>query len=255
MTAEDTEPQDRRARALTERLTHSERDRSHGPVTVRDAASLIIYDEKSAAVLMGRRSARHVFMPNRFVFPGGRVDPADSRVPVSLPYHPATARRLAAETSSRTGTSRLKAFGVAAFRETYEETGVLVGRRAPGEAPKAAAFMPFAERGLALDLSLLTFVARAVTPPGRPRRYDTRFFVVPRVAIADIDEGAVGADAELEEIAWVPMKEAAAMPLPTITLTVLDELAARLNEQDGLFPNAPVPFYRWQRGGFTRTLL
>lgn len=163
-------------------------DRVHPPVKVRDAASLIVFDPKGPSILMGRRNARHAFMPNRFVFPGGRVDVADSRVQVALPYHPATTRKLAASVSSRMGETRLRAFGVAALRETFEETGVLVGRGDLERIPKSPPFAAFTARGLALDLSVLTFVARAITPPGRPRRYDTRFFLVARDKVAAIDE-------------------------------------------------------------------
>lgn len=245
-----------RGEALTARLTAAERDRSSPPVRVRDAASLIVLDRSGPAVLMGRRSARHVFMPRRFVFPGGRVDPADARVPVACGHDPATLRKLTTRVRAAKGPARARALGVAALRETFEETGVLIGRRdAPQALPRGQVWRPFAERGLALDLSPLAFVCRAITPPGRPRRFDTRFFVVDRDAIADSDPGRIGPDAELEEIAWVGIEEARAMALPTITLTVLDELMARLSADPGLSPEGPVPFYRWVRGGFVRDVV
>jgi len=243
------------AETLTARLTEAERDRSHPPVPVRDAASLIVYDREGPSVLMGRRNARHAFMPNRFVFPGGRVDPADSRVAIAAPFDPVTQRKLAAHTSARHGPARLRAFGVAALREAFEETGVLIGRPSAGATPTSPAFAAFAARGLGLDLSRLAFVARAVTPPGRPRRYDTRFFLLPREAVIDIDPTIVGDNAELEEIAWVPVDEARALPLPTITLTVLDEMTERLAKDPHLSQDAPVPFYRWRGSGFTRIVL
>lgn len=225
-------------------------------VKVRDAASLIVLDGAGEpSVLMGRRNARHVFMPNQFVFPGGRVDAADSRVTVARPYAPETAQKLTAHTSTRHTPTRVRAFGVAALREAFEETGVLVGCKGPKRIPTSPPFAAFAARALALDLSALTFVARAITPPGRPRRYDTRFFMVPRESVADIDETIVGDDAELEEIAWVPIAKAREMPLPTITITVLNELTARLADDPKLRPETPVPFYRWQGKAFTRQLL
>ncbi|MEM0909030.1 MAG: NUDIX hydrolase [Pseudomonadota bacterium] len=243
--------------ALTARLTGEERDRSHPPIKVRDAASLIILDREGPSgpsVLMGRRSARHTFMPNRFVFPGGRVDPADSRVAVASSYGEATARRLGHFTSARVGVSRQRAFGIAALREAFEETGVLIAKPDPQLAPKTAALSAFAKRGLALHLSHLTLVARAITPPGRPRRYDTRFFLAERTTIHDIDPSVVGEDAELEEIAWVPIDEARHLPLPTITITVLDELTARLHPKEPV-DKRPVPFYRWERKGFVRHIM
>lgn len=245
------------AEALTERLSGAERDRSHGPVKVRDAATLIIYDDEAPqgpSVLMGRRSAKHVFMANRYVFPGGRVDPSDSRVGVEHGFAPKTEEQLCAETGVRYTPTRAKALGVAALREAFEETGVLIGREG-GPPPRAAAFAAFAYRGLALDLSALSFVARAITPPGRPRRFDTRFFLVPRRAIVATDDTIVGPDGELEDVAWLPIEKARTLELPTITLTVLDELDARLAEDPQLKPGGPVPFYRWRGSGFERIIL
>lgn len=240
------------AEALTNRLTAAERNRIHAPVTVRDAASLIILDRERQAVLMGRRNARAAFFPGAFVFPGGRVDPSDSRVPAA-PYHPVTADKLRRGMRNGGGEARARALGVAALREAYEETGVLIGRQGPP--PAAPAFAPFAARGLALDLSPLRYILRAITPPGRPRRFDTRFFVVDREAIAATDPTVVGEDAELEAVDWVPLDAARRLGLPTITVTVLDELEARLAEDPDLAPEAPVPFYCWRRTGFTREVL
>ena len=245
----------RTAEALTARLNASERDRSHAPVRVRDAASLIVLDDSGPRVLMGRRNGRHAFMPNMLVFPGGRVDPTDSRVKVASSYDSETEAKLGAATSNRLGPMRVRAFGVAALREAFEETGVLIGRREPHSVPTSAPFAAFARRGLALDLSALRFVARAITPPGRPRRYDTRFFLVRREHVTEIDETIVGDDAELQEIDWVPIEAARSLDLPTITLTVLDEITARLDVDPELSPATPVPFYRWRGSAFTRTLL
>lgn len=218
---------------------------ANAPVTVRDAASLIIVDRKGPSVLMGRRSMKHVFMPGRFVFPGGRVDPTDARVRPAAPYDDATLAKLLVATRAGTGEARARALGVAALRETYEETGVLIGRRGAQALPGGPAWTAFADRGIGLDLSVLRFFMRAVTPPGRPRRFDTRFFAVDREAIAEIDPARVGEDAELEEIAWVLLAEARDLDLAAITHVVLDELAARLGEDAALPPGGPVPYYRF----------
>ena len=223
-------------------------------VKVRDAASLILLDRSGPSVLMGRRSARHVFMPNRFVFPGGRVDPGDARAPVASSYDPVTAEKLTSRVRAGTGAARARALGVAAVRETFEETGVIMGLPG-GKAPRGDAWSAFARRDLGIDLSALRFVLRAITPPGQPRRFDTRFFVAPADAIAAIDPHRVGEDAELEEIRWVAINEARTLDLPTITHTVLDALSARLSADPVLSPDAPVPFYRWVRTRFERDLL
>lgn len=238
--------------ALTARLAAAERDRTHAPVVVRDAASLIILDRARRAVLMGRRNARAAFFPGAFVFPGGRVDPGDSRV-AAAPYHPVTAQKLVAGMRNGCGEARARALGVAALREAYEETGVLIAR--PGTPPTTTGFAAFAARGLALDLSPLRYVLRAITPPGRPRRFDTRFFVVDREAIADTDPTVVGEDGELEAVDWVPLDAARQLRLPTITHTVLDELEARLADDPDLAPDGPVPYYRWRQSTFTREIL
>ncbi|WMS42734.1 NUDIX hydrolase [Acuticoccus sp. MNP-M23] len=243
------------AETLSGRVSDAERNQKHPTMRPRDAASLIVYDPDGPRVLMGRRSMRHTFMPGRYVFPGGRVDATDARVPVASSFHEDTHRQLAAHAGARHRPARARAFGIAALRETFEETGVLIARPQADAVPRSKPFAGFAERGLSLDLSRLAFIARAVTPPGRPRRYDTRFFLAWRDTIADIDPAVVGADAELEDIAWVPIHEAKAMPLPAITLTVLDDLEHRLAEDPALQPGGSVPFYRWERTGFTRTIL
>ncbi|MCF3935520.1 NUDIX hydrolase [Acuticoccus sp. M5D2P5] len=245
------------AEALMARMNEAERNQKHPPITVRDASSILILDRSGAEpkLLMGRRSARHAFMPNHFVFPGGRVDPGDSRVQVAAPYDETTLGKLTREMRNGSGAARARALGVAALREAYEETGVIIGRTGEAALPRGTAWQPFAQRDVALDLGAMRFLLRAITPPGRPRRYDTRFFVVNRDAVADIDPDCVGEDAELEEICWVTIDEARTMPLPTITLTVLDELMARLDADPSLPSDAPVPFYRWVRNGFLRTTL
>lgn len=199
---------------------------------------------------MGRRNRRHVFFPGRFVFPGGRVDPTDWRVSAA-PYAAATARRLEAETPRRCGSARAKAFGIAALRETYEETGVVIGR-AGAPIPQGPGWSAFTRHNVGLDLSLLTFVCRAVTPPGRPRRYDTRFFLALRTTVAAIDTTLIGPEAELEAIDWVPVDTARTMDLPRITLTVLNDLLDRLAHPDD---DCPVPFYRYRGKAFVKTLL
>lgn len=245
-----------RADALTARLTAAERDRSAGDVPVRDAASLIVVDRSGGTrVLMGRRSAAHVFMPGLFVFPGGRVDPTDAGVRLANGLEP-SAREKLARMPRPAGAAEPEALAVAALRETFEETGFLLGCDARPEAqPNGPAFSAFRARGIGLDLSALTFVARAETPPGRPRRYDTRFFVADREAIREEVPGQRERDAELEAVAWIELESARAMKLPTITLTIIDEIADRLASPDGLSPVDPVPYYHWSGRGFVRDIL
>ena len=132
-----------------------------------DAASILLLDRSGSniRVLMGRRSSRHVFMPNVYVFPGGRRDADDRLVPVANPLNPHARERLALKAGTRCPDSRLRALGVAALRELYEEAGIAVGAPIPNSAKSALPFRP--------DLSRLRFLARAITPAGgrrAPRR-------------------------------------------------------------------------------------
>jgi 8-oxo-dGTP pyrophosphatase MutT (NUDIX family) len=240
---------------LAERLTKVERDQSHPNLRPRDAATLILLDRAGPVpkVLMGRRHDSHKFMPGKFVFPGGRVERYDGRMPA--------VGQLAAEVETRLlrGVQRpsavkARAFALAAVRETCEETGVLLGRhRDVAPIVPAESWRAFAEASIYPDLTCLHFVARAITPPRRARRFDTRFFAADAEAIGHRIDDIVGAHTELVELVWVPIEEAKHLDLPTITQVVLDELQRRTAA--GLGPELPVPFYRMRRGRFTREML
>jgi hypothetical protein len=111
----------------------------------------------------------------------------------------------------------------------------------------------FREHGVFPDLEAVQFVARAITPPKRPKRFDTRFFAVDRRAIAHEVGGVIGPDAELIELAWVNLEEAKRLDLPTITTVILDELETRLKA--GFAPELPVPFYYERNRKFQREVL
>src|SRR5215831_13982359 len=116
-------------------------------VRPRDASTLILLDRSGPApkVLMGKRHHGHVFMPGRYVFPGGRIDPADRRMPVAAPLDPRTEAKLMMHIR-RPSVTRAQALALAAVRETFEETGLLLGRRSE-TAPAApdAAWQAFVE--------------------------------------------------------------------------------------------------------------
>ena len=96
------------------------------------------------------------------------------------------------------------------------------------------------------------FVGRAITPPRRPRRFDTRFFAVDRTAIAGRGRRASsGPDKELVELVWVDLEAAQrARHLPPITVVMLEELEDAIDA--GFGTDLPVPFYRELRGRFVR---
>jgi len=102
-------------------------------------------------------------------------------------------------------------------------------------------------------VSGIHFIARAITPPGFPRRFDARFFCVDETAIAHRIENVVHSGAELVELTWLPTAAARNLDLPVITEIVLGELQSRLHF--GLSRNLPVPFYNTQDGEFRRELI
>ena len=218
----------------------------------RDSATLVLLDGSPASprVLLGRRNERHVFMPGKFVFPGGRVDAADGRMDAVGALDCESERRLRAR-MTRPSPARARAFALAAIRETSEETGYLLA--ATGDDTVTApspAWAPFTEAGLRPNLGALTFVARAITPPRRPRRFDTRFFVAQRRDVAAELPGIVGPDAEFVELKWLTFDQACSENLPTITKVVLGEIAARLRAD--FSPRLPVPFYFPRRSRMVR---
>ena len=222
-----------------------------GPLRPRDAATLILLDNSGAGVrvLMGRRHRRHAFMPGKFVFPGGRTDPADSRISTAGELHPDEAAKLC---GSRRPVSpaRARAIAMSAIRETYEEAGLLIGT--PGVfATRAAGWQGFVEHGVQPSLDRLRLVARAITPPGRVRRYDTRFLAAWRSDVAVALPGGGPTD-ELEELVWLPLAEAKEAEIPSITRTVLGELEKRLETDPVLRPGGRVPFYRMLHNRFRR---
>lgn len=213
----------------------------------KDAATLIVLkpDRCGYRVLMGRRSDAHVFMPGRVVFPGGRVEPGDHRVPVADALHPLVSEKLGLGLGDK-GPRRARAMALAAIRETYEETGILIGAAAQSSLrSRSRGWTPFLETGIVPRLAPLRLVARAITPPDRVRRYDARFFAVFAEAIAD---ERAAPDDELKSPAWLTFEEARATALPQITRIILDDVEARLATDPTLSPEAPVPFHFMRRG-------
>lgn len=223
-----------------------------GPKRPRDAATLILLDRSAGdfRVLMGRRHMRHAFMPGKFVFPGGRTDPADSRIPVAAGLLPQEETKLC---GSRTSTARARAIALSAIRETYEEAGLLIGRQGEFRTTKTD-WQGFVEHRVCPALDTLRYVARAITPPGRIRRFDTRFLAAFREDVAvELPEG--GPTNELEELVWLPIREAMVADIPSITRTILGDLQSRLESDPALTPGADVPFYRLLGDRFKREII
>lgn len=241
----------------TERLTRTIRDQTFPNLKPRDSATLILIDraESVPKVLLGRRHLRHRFLPGKFVFPGGRIEITDRSMPTAAPLHERDVAHLM-QRVRRPSPAKAAAFALAAIRETYEETGLMLGvPRTQGIEDKTppGAWEAFAKAGVLPDLGAMHFIARAITPPKRPLRFDSRFFAADVSAVAHRAEGFVGPDAELVELVWLPITEARRLDMPGITAVVLEELQDRIAA--GMSHDHPVPLYRMLHKRFVREIL
>ena len=217
---------------------------------------MLVVDRSGPAprVLLGKRHARHAFMPGRFVFPGGGVDPSDGSMQIAAPLHRDVEARLM-QRVERPSAEQARALALAAVRETFEETGLMLGTKRAFAPPVALGpWAAFVAKNIQPDLSSMHFIARAITPPGFPRRFDARFFAVDADVIGHRQDGAVHADAELVELAWMPIREARQLSMSIITEIVLDEFDKRVRA--GFGHELPVPFYHTdEQEGFVCDLL
>ena len=205
----------------------------------RDAATLILVRLKGRTpeVLMGCRAAKSAFMPNRYVFPGGRVDKADAHIPIATPLD----RHVKARLLKAASVQRAQALGVAAVRETFEETGLMLAKPVKGDVRKdyGEHWKGFLDQGLAPALDSLDFIARAVTPPGRPRRFNARFFM----ARAEDATGEIRHSSEMGDVRWVRLDEARELPLPTITGLILGEIGRLIKEPPDRKKQRKIPLF------------
>ncbi|MEO0387684.1 MAG: NUDIX domain-containing protein [Pseudomonadota bacterium] len=209
------------------------------PQPIHDAATLILLRQGAdgPSVLMGQRGAGAVFMPSKFVFPGGRVDPADADVALTPGLDPAMVRQLARHAPDGIGPT----LAATAIRELWEETGLRLAR--PGTPPPAPpkGWAGFYETGHVPAAETLRFIFRAITPPGRPRRFDARFFLADAAQIAGDADDFSQADQELSHLAWVSLAEARTLDLPFVTRVVMATLAEHVADPDA---RHDVPFFR-----------
>ncbi len=209
----------------------------------RDAATLVLVRSQGgkAAVLMGQRHGGLEFLPDHYVFPGGRLERAD--------YHAAPARPLNHRVADLLGRSaatprKAQALALAAVRETFEETGLIIGRpmAAPRRIPKSWA--RFYETGQGPDLYALDYITRAVTPPFRNRRFNARFFL----ADGERTSGKINGSGELLHIEWIPIARAKLLKLSGITKIVLDTVEEILSAPEDWRRRGTVPAYRVLHG-------
>ncbi|MEP3443082.1 MAG: NUDIX hydrolase [Sulfitobacter sp.] len=206
---------------------------------IRNAATVIVIRDRmtAPAILMGQRGATAAFMPNKFVFPGGAVDEGDAQVPLASPLNPQCAARIGEDAAP----ALAHAIPAAAIRELWEETGLILGTKGTWHGDTPADWQSFAATGHLPHAAPLQFVFRALTPPGRPRRFDARFFLLDADEIAsDLDNFDAACD-ELSHLQWVPLSQARRFDVPFITEVVLAEITARIRDPH---PPASVPFFK-----------
>lgn len=222
-----------------------------GTVRPKDAATLIIVREGQGEpkILMGKRAATHKFMPNMFVFPGGRVDPIDSRIAVTPKLNKSVTNRLQKQVPIRTSPARLRAMALAAIRETFEETGVVVG--SPSKNPikiNHPDWQAYFDYNVEPPLQAMDFIARAITPPQRVRRFDTRFFMISADYLHTPPEELDRASGELTDLHWITPKETEDLDLPIITQQVMKIVSKRLTLPPEKRFQAPSMFFKFNRG-------
>ena len=208
-------------------------------VPIRDAATVILLRQKkgSTYVLMGQRGNKAAFMPSKYVFPGGAVDEDDSNVELFKSIdkkgidllHQYSEKKIAKELS------------VAAIRELWEEAGLRLCAKVDAVRKISPGWEDFCNDCYSPDASNLEYVFRAITPPGRPRRFDARFFICRAENVYGSLDDFSSASTELSHLQWIDIDNVKSLNLPFITEVVLNEVKEII--KDG--PNKKgVPFFK-----------
>src|SRR3954454_17811038 len=211
-------------------------------VRPRDATSLILLrgEGRGLEVLAGRRPGHVRFMPGVYVFPGGAIEREDNKAgPV--------------DTGGAHLPPRILRSARAALRETWEEVGVLVGRRTGSPLPPAEDLhrlspieAAYAERGVSAATDVLTYIGRAITPTPVFRRFNTRFFLADGASVF----GEPASSDELEDVGWHPIGRKELVPFRDVTQFMLARAVA---VRDGTAPPEPPLFCT--AGGQRRVLV
>lgn len=213
------------------------------PARPRDAATLLVYrpGPRGLEVVMGRRSDKARFRPGVYVFPGGRLEAADHRITPLTPLAPAALPKIG------TGASVIhaQALALAAIRETFEESGLIVGTHGDAGASQHPSWEAIRARGFAPALHTLVYLGRAITPSVQPIRFHARFFAVE----ARYAHGELGGDSELEDLRWVPFDDVAQLEVMPVTLLMIESLNRYLAEPG----DHRTAFLRFQYGKRTIT--
>ncbi|MBV2143311.1 NUDIX hydrolase [Falsochrobactrum sp. TDYN1] len=241
---------------------HSRSDIAARKTTLRprDAASLLLVDRcgPKARILMGKRHPRLIFMPGKFVFPGGRTDPVDGDVVAASELNTNDSKKLLCGMGARPSKRRARALGLSAIRETFEETGLRIARPSSNNIvlPDNEDWCAFLADGMLPALGDLRYFARAVTPPGHVRRYDTRFFIVFRDSLPGLESQKLVPSGELDDLDWVAIDEVDQLDVPRITQAILQEAQMLLTDTGRDLPaTLPVAQYSKRHGRYVREVI
>ncbi len=195
-------------------------------------------------VLMGRRRKRARFLPDIYVFPGGRVDAGDRCVAGDrFGLSAETERALKRDTPN---TPPL-ALALAAIRETHEETGYLLGKTASADAvnrlPSTSFWSACRTAGMVPDVAALDYIMRALTPTLSPRRFNTRFFLADGASC----QGDLLVDGELKDLHWLPLDEAFSLPIIDVTEFALATARQRWRDRAHGLKATTIPFVHYIR--------
>lgn len=204
-------------------------------MTPRDAASLILHRSTNTAngakleILLGRRPTKSSFMPDVYVFPGGGVELADSRA------RPATDLRkeYAANMAVSNSFARARTIALAAVRETFEETGLIIGHESPHQTSKHSSWNFLVQKNAAADLAILRYIGRAITPTTRSIRFHARFFSCDTQLIQGFESQQLIGNGELLDLQWVDIGATEKLPLRPVTQYMMMQLQ-KLNQKNNL---------------------
>lgn len=237
------------------------------PAVPRPAATVVLGRDGAGGeleVLLLRRNRSSGFVPGAWVFPGGRVDEADARVELDPFIRGLSAEGAADRLGVKPGSRAGIAYYLAAVREAFEETGILIGSTGRQEPVPCAAHDPEVDgarvdlledrvslvalleaRGWTVDLEAMEYVAHWITPLAEPRRYDTRFFLAavnPESAVR-LDEREMIAERWLTPAAALAEWSNDRLPMVFPTIKTLESLTGFSRIQDALhhFRGSAVP--------------
>ncbi len=244
MASEHEIPDDQLPEGFAERVEHVPDD----PAPAVPAATVVLARDAHEAfeILLVRRSRASGFVPGAWVFPGGRVDPTDGDEHVLARTDGLTAEEARARLRlTPDAEPSAIAYFLAAAREAFEETGLLVGTMVDGAPAQPATDNErmdqariavledrvlfgdaLAATGCRVDGGRIAYIGHWITPLAEPRRYDTRFF------LAEVPAGSepVIDPREMTDARWVTPAEALAdhrqgrLPMVFPTIKTLEQL-------------------------------